>query len=215
MVSLRLTTNTLFSLAISNRLSILSAQALFLELSLGNKDAFTEIYDRYYSRIYQLAFMYSRISALAEDASQQIFLSVWERRHELQQVDNPEGWLFRAARFQVWRMMQKESGSQAYRDHILALLSSTSMQSPYDSLVHKQYAEQLVRLIDSLPPKQQEVYRMAREEGLTYTEIAGRLGIGRETVKEHMAKALKRIRDFFLAPAITLLISTQVAELFF
>ncbi|WP_286742427.1 sigma-70 family RNA polymerase sigma factor, partial [Roseivirga sp. UBA1976] len=65
--------------------------------------------------------------------------------------------------------------------------------------------------LESLPPQCQRVFRMSREEGLKYHEIAEELGISKKTVEVHMGKALRILRDslsdylMFFLPIITLM----------
>lgn len=62
-------------------------------------------------------------------------------------------------------------------------------------LLEKQYQQLLQETLDKLPPQQQKVYRLAREENMSHQEIADKLKISRLTVKTHMAKALNFIRQ--------------------
>jgi RNA polymerase sigma-70 factor (ECF subfamily) len=54
---------------------------------------------------------------------------------------------------------------------------------------------QAEKLIDNLPERQKQVYLLHREEGLTYIEIAEQMGISKNTVENHMVKALKYLRQ--------------------
>ncbi len=104
-----------------------------------------------------------------------MFLKVWERRGELRLVENPEGWLFTAARYQVLHALDKEFSKEAYLRYVKSLVAVTDI-SPVDEIMRKQQQELLRRAYESLSARQLEVYRMSREQGLTYDQISGVLG---------------------------------------
>ncbi len=83
----------------------------------------------------------------------------------MSQVDNPEGWLFQAAKFQVWRMMQKEAGNENYRKSVMATMTF-SPSDPAETLISKEGRERFKSFIDSLPAKQQQVYLLSANKDL-------------------------------------------------
>ncbi len=80
--------------------------ALFQQLCVGSKEAFRKIYLDFYEQIYATALAYGKNEWLADDVTQQIFLKLWERRKELSGLENPAGWLHRAARYHRRRYTQ-------------------------------------------------------------------------------------------------------------
>ena len=64
------------------------------------------------------------------------------------------------------------------------------------SLLDKEYATIYNLAVEILPPQRKRIFRMSREEGLSYKEIAGNLEISTQTVKEHMSLAMKTIKDY-------------------
>ncbi|HSC39506.1 MAG TPA: sigma factor-like helix-turn-helix DNA-binding protein, partial [Chitinophagaceae bacterium] len=54
----------------------------------------------------------------------------------------------------------------------------------------------LATAVDGLSDRQRTIYKLAKEEGLTYEEIGVLLALSPLTVKTHMARALQAVRDF-------------------
>lgn len=169
----------------------------FASISSGNMEAFNQVFSRYYDRIYATALQYCKVDTLAEDVAQQVFLKLWEKREMLPSVKNPEGWLFTIARNQVLDILRQQVMNQRYTEYIKEIFLEEEA-SPEQLMINRQKKELLKRSLSQLSPKQQEVYRLNREQGLTYEEIARELGIGKATVKEHMGNALHRIRQFIM-----------------
>ena len=69
-----------------------------------------------------------------------------------------------------------------------------------------QYNIILNQIIEQLPPQQQKIYKMAKWDGLSHQKIGENLGISTETVKKHMAQALKFVR-FKISPYMNLFMS--------
>lgn len=170
----------------------------FARIREGDAAGFEAIYTRYYDRIYSIALQYSKVEETAEDVVQQVFLKVWEKRNTLAEINNPEAWLFTLARNQVLDVLKKQASSVKYKKYVQELFSESQETSPEHLLIIRQRKELLERSLQELSPKQLEVYRLNREKGMTYEEIAQHLGIGHATVKEHIANALAKIRRFLL-----------------
>ena len=168
---------------------------LFERIQAGKDEAFGLVFSHYYDRIYATALQYCKVETVAEDVAQQVFLKIWEKRDSLTGVRDPEGWLFTLARNQVLDVMREQTRSRRYTEYISEVFLEEEA-SPEQLMINRQRRDLLKRGLQELSPKQQEIYRLNREQGFTYDEIAGQLGIGRETVKEHMGRALSRIRQF-------------------
>lgn len=170
---------------------------LFAEISRGDTRAFTIVFDKYYSRIYSTALQYCKIKSHASDITQQVFTLLWEKRAALPEIANAEGWLWTVTKFQTLKLMRAESVRNSYVQSVKEIFQS-EMDTPFDKLIIRQRSERITQIINALPPRQQEVYKLSRHQGATYADIAKQLGIGVETVKEHMSKALKVIREMML-----------------
>lgn len=164
---------------------------------MGDADAFAQLFERLYDRVYSTALQYCKITATAEDVAQQVFLKVWEKRQLLATIKNAEAWLFTIARNQVMDVLRRDLLTDKYSHYILEIVQEEE-NSPEQLLISRQKQEIIDKCVQGLSPKQLEVYRLNRDEGLTYQEIAHKLGISRDTVKEHIAKALNHIRVYLM-----------------
>ena len=152
--------------------------------------AFTEIYHRYYKELYLIAWNGLRDQAIAEDVIQEIFVSLWQRRSEVR-IEALKPWLLQAARFQVLKAFRRGKADGQFLER-LARVSAIIEES--DPAVLKELQTLIPALLHSLPPDQQRIFRMHREEHLTYREIAERLGISVKTVEKKMSLALSQLR---------------------
>jgi RNA polymerase sigma-70 factor (ECF subfamily) len=172
---------------------IYNEKDLLLRVAGSDADAFRLLFLRYYGRIYSVAIRYLRVHALAEDVVQQSFLKVWEKRQLLKSVERFDAYLFRIARNDLISLFRKQSSHKRYLQRIGELFDE-ERNSPEEQLIIKQKRILIQDIISSLPPQQQQAYRMSRDQGLPYEEIAAGMGLSVSTVKGHISAALKTIR---------------------
>ena len=65
---------------------------------------------------------------------------------------------------------------------------------PFQEIQYREVTELISGTIENLPERTREIFRLNRQEGLTYMEIAERLSISVKTVEANMGKALKALR---------------------
>jgi RNA polymerase sigma-70 factor (family 1) len=164
-------------------------------LTSGDDSAFTALFNHYWNHLYSVAFVLTKSEAFAEDVVQEIFLKIWHRRMELNKIERFENYLFILTRNYIFSEFKK---LKTRREYLVELKRYFTQQheSPEDEYVKKESALLLEGAVSSLPPQQQQVYRLSREAGLTHEAIAGQLGISMHTVRNHIIKAMKGIRQY-------------------
>lgn len=165
---------------------------LLYELSQGNELAFTKLYNEYKNVVFSTALKITKSKILAEEVVQDVFLKIWQNHENLAEITNIENYLFIISRNHIFDMIKKIA-----RDTSLVIDSnykSTSTNDTEDTIKDDQYNVILNQIVDQLPPQQQKIYKMAKWDGLSHQKIGEDLGISTETVKKHMAQALKFVR---------------------
>ncbi|MBL7752790.1 MAG: RNA polymerase sigma-70 factor [Chitinophagaceae bacterium] len=164
-------------------------------LSEGSEYAFQVIYDRYRNRIFHVAIQYLKSPTLGQEVVQDVFLKLWFERGHIRTDLPVEGWLYTVARNNILNRLKKISNEWK----ALHLLSYKPFQSSpaWEKAETAEYAEMLQQAIEGLPDQQKRIFHLSRHENLTYGQIAEKLGISTETVKTHLRRALRHIRDHF------------------
>jgi RNA polymerase sigma-70 factor (ECF subfamily) len=180
---------------------------LLLELSLGSEFAFTNLYNRYKNIVYSTGLKITKSKILAEEAVQDIFLKIWQNRENLAEISNFENYIFIISRNHLFNSIKKIARETSVRSEIS--LTDTGLVDSDISIKDEQYNTILNKIIEQLPPQQQKVYQMAKRDGLSHQKIAEDLGISTETVKKHMAQALKFIR-LKISPYMNIFLSLLV-----
>lgn len=169
---------------------------LFKLIAEGDEVAFTTIFWAYTKRLYPFVLKLVNSDLWAEEIVQDVFSRLWERRETLKGIDNPTTYLFRMASNRTLDYIRRNE-LHVKMQYILAREKAEENRELTAELVDLKASEQLLKAaIHSLPPQRKLVYQLKHEENLSYDEIADRLKISRNTVRNHMAEALQAIRTY-------------------
>jgi len=178
-------------------LNKLPDEILIKKLQEGNEKAFRAIYERYWQRLYNLCFHYSTAREEAEDIVAELFLSLWNNRDKLH-IENLEHYLVRAAKYKSLKFIDHQ---QRKSKKIYSLTQKgddfyVEENSPERTLETKDLSRQIQQSLRDLPQKTKTIFLLNREDGLTYEEIAGQMGVSVKTVEYHVSKALKSLSKY-------------------
>lgn len=166
-------------------------QKLFDRIRQGDVKAFETLFRAYYSILCHYATRYLKDTTEAEEIVQRLFVRLWENRKNLKIDSSVRNYLFRAVKNQCLNHLRHLQIKDEY------LKAATSEN---DTDIDEQVEEQaeMLRLVEkaiaSMPEKRQEIFRLSRQEGLKYKEIAQCLSISVKTVETQISLALKTLR---------------------
>lgn len=130
----------------------------------------------------------------AEEVVSDVMLSIFNKREKLAESDNIEGYIFISVKNQSLKYLRKCNRQVSFDDFEseAGFLLTTSVSPEYKMLENEFYG--VIRTtLDSLPPKRKLVFRMIKEEGLKYRDVAKLLNISVKTIETHMGLALKTL----------------------
>lgn len=168
-------------------------QELMTFLQSGDRDAFTEIYNRYFRVLYVHALRRLRDEDEARDLVQELFANLWLKRDTLQPKTNLSHYLYTATRNGVFNFIARQKLASKYIDALPTFWNEGECLT--DHLAReRQLALIIEQEIADLPLKMRVVFELSRKKGLSHKEIAERLSISEETVKSQIKNALKILR---------------------
>lgn len=159
-------------------------------LRKGDRGAFTIIYNNYWKLLFHTAHRILNNTIVAEDIVQDIFVSLWNRKNEAV-ILNLKAYLQQATRFAVYQAVREKKHDDAFYNRLALVTADIITDNP---LLFKEQQELLSEIINALPEDCKETFRLSREEGMTYKQIAAFLNISEKTVEKRITKSLKHIR---------------------
>lgn len=157
-------------------------------LKEGDPVIFKIIYKLYWEKLYHIAFFYLRDESDAEDALQDVFISLWSRRAHLDIKAALENYLVRSVKYTSFFYLKIKARNRAL---IKAMPEPTTSNGTEEYIRYKGLLEQINEIFESTSQKTRDIFYLNRFNGLTYPEIAFRLGVSVKTVEYHISSALK------------------------
>lgn len=172
---------------------------LLVEVASNNSTAFTQLFETYSANIYTTALRVTNNEWMAEDIVQDTFVKVWINRNLLTTIDNFEAWLYILAKNITLNIIKKQDNYKAYaQEEARAALIRVYPEADY-LVQDKEFQRILQAAIERLPPKQQQTYRLIKEQYLKREAAAAILNVSPETIKWNLDQAMKSIRAYCLA----------------
>lgn len=162
---------------------------------MGKNDgkAFEDFFNLLYPRFYRYAFLYLKSDVLCEEAVSDVFIKIWNIRHKLDKIEQLEFYLFRAVKNQALTFLKRNAQrSFELKDYLQSDL--VDYNEPENLMIASELAGKIEHIVANLPNKCETIFRMVREDGLSYKQVAVLLDISPKTVENQMNIALKRLR---------------------
>lgn len=159
---------------------------------------FRELFDSYFRILTTYAYRFVNDWQTAEDITQDVFMSLWEKKESIDFDDPIKPYLYRAIynrsiNYLNSALMQKRiEGAETIDELINREILSYNQ---HDTLLLKEITDEINLFVDTLPPQCRTVYKLSRERNLRNKEIAAQLGVSEKTVEKHLSKALSEIRN--------------------
>ncbi|GAA4785147.1 RNA polymerase sigma-70 factor [Olivibacter ginsenosidimutans] len=176
---------------------------LVLQLQQGDSEAFTHIYRLYAHRL--TAFASSKLNSLEEarDVIHDIFVQLWEQRMAMTPNKGLEPLLFTIARNRIVDHIRKNSTQESYAQRLKQL--TVLYHSPDQLLEAKDVQQIIASAVDEMPKRVREIYQLSREEHLSIAEIAQKLQLSEQTVKNQLNTALNLLRKSIVIQSFSVL----------
>lgn len=174
-------------------------KALLEKTAAGDKAAFKSLYDHYWDDLYALALSFLKSPDWAQDLVQDIFVKLWVKRAELPSIGQFRPYIFVMVRNGIVSALRQKRLRDRYRQSLPGHFLAAAADSP---LGGKELEGLIREAVARLPPPQDLLIRLTREQGLSHEEIAERLGMAKKTVSNNLTKALNSIRLYLRSHGI-------------
>ena len=163
-------------------------------LSLVSQDdeaAFTELYNRFWQKLFAIAYNRLKEIQLAEDIVHDVFAGLWANRKKVE-IGLLENYLASATKYAVLNKIKRKARERVFQ--------KTSYQTPVvelpieTSLHYKRILEIVKTEVEKLPEKCRLIFKYSRDEGLPVKQIARELNLSPKTVENQLGKAIRHLR---------------------
>lgn len=159
----------------------------------GDEGAFDSVFRAHYPHLVRMAESVVRERALAEEIAQEVMLELWRRRESLTVEQSFRAYLIRSTRNRALNHIRHQRIVE--REAAFAAVDPPSSPSAEEEILGVELERAVRDAVDGLPDNCREIFRLSREHGLRYVEIASALEISVKTVEKRMGQALAELRD--------------------
>lgn len=160
-------------------------------LAKSDEAAFTELYNRYWQKLFAIACNRLKDMAAAEDIVHDIFAMLWLKR-ECLPVKCIENYLAAATKYMVLNRIKKLEQQKKFS---INSLQSTAFELTAENTVHYKRILEIVKAeVEMLPEKCRIIFKYSRNEGMPVCQIASRLNLSPKTVENQLNKALRQLK---------------------
>ncbi len=166
---------------------------LITRLQNNDKEAFNELYRKYHSAIYYNILKLTRDAIVTEDILQEVFICLWEKRHDLNMEQGISGWLFVVSYNRSISYLKRKLKESLARTALQQKIENTTDLT--NSVANTQM-NILEKAIEQLSPQKRRVFELCKLQRKTYAEVADELQISKYTVKEYLSGAVISIKNY-------------------
>ncbi len=166
---------------------------LVLQLHENDVEAFDILFHKYSDKLYRFSFSLLKNKEDSKEIVQEVFLRIWEKRNKIDSSKSFKSFLFTISYNLIVDQLRLRLKDKEYRE-FLARYFETEKLNFNNEIDFNQLNNQIKDAIEELPAKRKRIFKLSRENGLTYKEIAGELGISVKTVETQINRSLKQIK---------------------
>lgn len=170
---------------------------LLKQLQQGSEHAFTVLYDQFSKSIYRNILRLVKDEDISQELLQDLFLKVWEIRANIKLEGSFQSFLFKVAGNMVYMHFRKTAKDNRLIEKLITAYVDYETDNS-DSMLSDENIDYLQIAIGTLPPQRKHIYTLCKLEGKSYEEVSDLLGISTSTISDHIVKANKTVKQYFL-----------------
>ena len=182
--------------ASSNKESFSDDLFLLEQLSNGDREAYTKVYNNHVPKLYRFVFAFTRSKQDAEEIVQEVFVRIWQRRESLVGMRSFEAYMYSMAKNLLIDLHRR-------RKHLDRIVSDLSDKKEdyyltQDEIIYKEYHKAALEAISKLSDRRRQVFILRTQQGLRLEEIAGEMKMSVSGVKKHLYQATQFIKAYLI-----------------
>lgn len=175
------------------KIDIAIIRQLQLQIEAGSQRAFEELYRLFFPRLFNFSMLYVHKKEAAEEIVNDIMVKIWEKRAELSNINNLETYLFVSVRNHSLNYLSKYSHYYVEIEEESGIASMVNANDPEKEMEWKEIYFKLNMAIEELPDQCRTVFKLIKEEGFRYKQVAEILNISPRTVETQLFRAIKKL----------------------
>ncbi|CAM3938980.1 sigma-70 family RNA polymerase sigma factor [Mucilaginibacter galii] len=158
----------------------------------GDERAYKGVFDYYYPKLYAAGYRIRKNCEECEELAMNVLLKIWQHKGSIQNIINLEDYLYGMLRQEISRIVRKKILQTQELDLVQKYQIFTEVDSQFNL---KELQRRYEIALSKIPAKRLEIFLLSRDKGYTYQEISKQQNISSNTVRNHIASALKLLKN--------------------
>ena len=171
------------------------SKELAQKISSGDEQAFKSLFLCCHGSLLSFAFSILHVRPLAEEVVSDVFLNIWERKFKLPEIENLSLYLYVSVRNRSLNALEKLRRERTVWIEETTVEFRSFSVDPFQNLLTAENMRYIKRAVSSLPPKCGLIFKLIKEDGLSYKETAELLELSVKTIENQMGIALKKLSE--------------------
>jgi RNA polymerase sigma-70 factor (ECF subfamily) len=155
--------------------------------------AYKQLFLLFYPSLLSFAVSIIKSKELSEEIVSDVFIKIWEKRHQLDKVENLSYYLFTAVKNKCLNGLKDPQNRESLEINDVDVKFKSLYYDPEQRLISEEMINRIQKAIQELPPRCRLIFKLVKEEGLRYKEVAELLQLSLKTVENQMSLAFKKI----------------------
>jgi RNA polymerase sigma-70 factor (ECF subfamily) len=160
-----------------------------------DEPAYKEIFFNYYGPLQRFAQTFVNDRQSAEEIVSDVMMKIWEKRKDLPAIENLRVYLYISTKNTALNYLARQKKVEILSIEHLNLDFPSRALNPEQLMISAEMMRRINNAINSLPPRCKLVFRLVKEDGLPYREVADILDISIKTIDNQLAIALRKISE--------------------
>ncbi len=158
-----------------------------------DESAYKDLFIAFFKPLQQFAFSFIKTKELAEEIVSDVFIKIWQKRSELELIANLKVYLYVSIKNTALTYLLKQHRQVAISIDELDVELESFTPNPEEILLSGELIKKVEEVIRTLPPRCKIIFKLIKEDGLRYKEVAEILNISVKTIDNQLAIALRKI----------------------
>lgn len=166
------------------------------EIASGNEEAFKTLFEKHRGKLYNYLFSIVKSKEIAEEIVIDVFMKMWTGRELMTDIQNMDAFLHKVAYNKALDFLRIASRNAALQKLVKREMEYVKEKEADHKMLEQECQEIIDQAIRQLSPRRRTIFTLSRVDGLSYDEIAQKLHLSRNTVRNTMAETFRSIRSF-------------------
>ena len=170
-------------------------EGIKLKIAVGDQEAFRQLFSYFCKKLNYFALSIVKSNEASREIVDEVFIRIWQNKETITQIQNLKVYLYTAVKNTALNYLAVNARKNIIEGFDFFATQIPDEQSPDVKLINSEILRNINAAIESLPSRCKMVFKLVREDGLSYKEVAHILNISPKTVDAQMVIAVRQISE--------------------